>query len=325
MKVSVIMSVYNRENYIKSSLESLLCQTFKDFEIIIIDDCSTDKSVEIIESYSDNRIKLIKNKENKGITYNLNRAIELSQGEYIARMDDDDICLPNRLECQVKFLDKHKKVDLVCSQALFFGDKEGPTSLLINNCNYIKNYLCYRNIIVHPSVMFRKSSDIRYDENYIKAQDSEAWFREFVINGKNVAYISKPLLNYRHHSGQTNVSIQNANGLRIIERNYQFLFKEKEQSVFDTHCRLLYFLNDRQPTELEVVEFYNYFRKKVKFSRYVKCILLFEINNRLSKVGLKNPLKKKFLACLLNPLNVRFTFSAIKVFLLNKKHCKKGN
>lgn len=324
MKVSVVMSVFNREDYIKTSIDSLLNQTFRDFEIIIVDDCSTDSTVKIIESYTDSRIRLIKNSENKGLTHNLNRAIELSNGEYIARMDDDDICFPDRLEKQVKFLDKHKKIDLVCSQAVFFGDKKGAMSLLINNSDYIKNYICYRNVIIHPSVMFRKSSCISYDESFVKAQDSEAWFRELVINGKKAGYISKPLLNYRHHKGQTNVKIQNANGLRIIERNYKFLFKEINKDIFDTHCRLLYFLNDRQPTGKEICEFYEYFKKNAKFSRYINCILLLEINNRLSRVGASSPLKKKLFFCFVNPLNLRFTLSVLKFLLLSKKSHKKG-
>ena len=103
--VSIIMSVYNEERYIQESLDSVLSQTLDNFELIIIDDCSTDKTAEMIEGYHDSRIRLYRNKENQGLTKNLNNALRYCRGDYIARMDGDDICLPQRLEKQVQYME----------------------------------------------------------------------------------------------------------------------------------------------------------------------------------------------------------------------------
>src|SRR5580698_9685158 len=106
-KVTVLMPVYNGEKYIKEALESILQQTFIDFEFLIINDGSTDNSVSIIKSFNDNRIRLIHNEKNSGLVYSLNKGIGLSNGEYIARMDCDDVSIPERLEKQVGFLNSN--------------------------------------------------------------------------------------------------------------------------------------------------------------------------------------------------------------------------
>ena len=103
--VSVVMSVYNDEQYLKESLDSIFAQTISDFELIIVDDCSTDRTVEIIENYHDDRIRLIRNTENRGLTRNLNTALEYVQGTYIARMDGDDKSRPERFEKQIAYLE----------------------------------------------------------------------------------------------------------------------------------------------------------------------------------------------------------------------------
>ena len=105
--ISVVMSNYNTdEEYLRAAIESVLNQTYENFEFIIVDDCSTNNSVDVIESYSDKRIKLIKNKGNMGLTKSLNIAIKAAKGEFIARMDADDIALPQRFEKQIEFLKK---------------------------------------------------------------------------------------------------------------------------------------------------------------------------------------------------------------------------
>ena len=107
MKLTVLMPVYNAEKYLKPALESILNQTYKDFEFLIIDDGSTDKSLEIIKSYNDSRIRLIGHEQNQKLIATLNEGIKLAQGEYIARMDADDISAPERLQKQMEFLEKH--------------------------------------------------------------------------------------------------------------------------------------------------------------------------------------------------------------------------
>ena len=114
-KVSVIMSVYNSDKFLSESIESILNQTFRDFEFIIINDCSTDKSLDIIKKYSknDNRIVLIENENNIGLTKSLNKGVKIAKGNYIARIDADDTALNNRFEVQYNFLEKNKNIFLV--------------------------------------------------------------------------------------------------------------------------------------------------------------------------------------------------------------------
>ena len=123
-KISVVMSCYNRENFVRDAIESILNQTYTDFEFIIIDDCSTDKTPEIIQEYADkdNRIVYIRNEENMDYNYNLRKGFKLAKGEYIARMDDDDISLPERFEKQVSYLDEHPDITVLGSLIDIFGE-----------------------------------------------------------------------------------------------------------------------------------------------------------------------------------------------------------
>ena len=122
--VSVVMSVYNDEQYLKESLDSIFAQTIQYFELIIVDDCSTDRTVEIIENYHDDRIRLIRNTENRGLTRNLNTALEYVQGTYIARMDGDDKSRPERFEKQIAYLEQHPELMLISCRTHMFGGEE---------------------------------------------------------------------------------------------------------------------------------------------------------------------------------------------------------
>ncbi len=116
-RVNVIMAVFNGEQYLQEAIESILRQTFDNFEFVIIDDGSTDKTVEILNRFSDERIKRLTNESNIGLTRSLNRGIRFSRGEYIVRQDADDVSLPERLAKQVAYLDAHSMVGLVGTSA----------------------------------------------------------------------------------------------------------------------------------------------------------------------------------------------------------------
>src|SRR5882672_2663017 len=116
-KVSVLLPVWNAERYLAGSIESVLDQTFADFELLIVDDASTDGSRALIERYRDRRIRLVENEKNLGVTRSLNLGLERARGRYVARADADDLCAPERLERQVAFLDAHPEVALVASCA----------------------------------------------------------------------------------------------------------------------------------------------------------------------------------------------------------------
>lgn len=203
IKISIIMPVYNAEKYIYEAIDSILNQTIEDFELIIVNDGSTDNSEEIIKSFNDTRIKYYRNDINRGLIYSLNRAISISTGEYIARMDSDDISLPNRLEEQISYLEKNKDISIVGSWAEIFGKgvrkKYYKPEILHDS---IRANMFFRCELVHPSVVYRKtfvdSMKILYDEDYKSCEDYQLWVR--ALKKYKCANIPKVLLKYRYVS-----------------------------------------------------------------------------------------------------------------------------
>jgi len=198
--VTVLMSVYNGEPYLREAVESVLGQVFSDFEFLIIDDASTDRTVEIVESYRDPRIRLYHNERNLGLTVSLNKGIELARGRYIARMDGDDISLPERLSRQFEFMESHPSVGVCGTWAKTIdpaGNITGELSALTGAS--LKN-LCWRpSPFLHPTVMVRADlmKSYGYNPEYRQAQDYELWLRLSPItdfhNLKNFLYL------YRNH------------------------------------------------------------------------------------------------------------------------------
>ncbi len=201
IKVTVLMSVYNSQKYLRQSIESILNQTFKDFEFLIIDDGSTDKSADIIRSYSDACIRLIQNEKNTGLTCSLNKGLKLARGEYIARQDADDISLPERLEKQVRFLDEHVNVCLLSSSIIMVdvtGKEIGIWRLSANNNTIKQNLFRGLNQFSHPSSIFRKRCLEKvggYREAFDVAQDYDLWLR--IAEEFEVANIEEPLCKYK--------------------------------------------------------------------------------------------------------------------------------
>lgn len=201
--VSVVMSVYNGESYLREAVDSIINQTFTDYEFIIINDGSIDKTKEIIESYSDSRIRLF-NQKNIGLTKSLNKGIALARGKYIARMDADDISTSDRFEKQVRFLNENPNCiatgtwcKWIDSNGEVYSSWEPPTS-----CRDIREQLFVNNCIVHGSVMLRRfilTQTGGYNEKYAYAQDYDLWLRLFEI-GK-IQNIGEYLYNLRSWSG----------------------------------------------------------------------------------------------------------------------------
>jgi glycosyltransferase involved in cell wall biosynthesis len=185
-KVSVIMSVYNGEKYLREAVDSILTQTFTDFEFIIINDGSRDRTKKILESYVDPRIRLYHH-QNIGLTRSLNRAISLARGDYIARMDADDISCPERLDKQVGYLDENPEVGLVGSRYIRI-DKSGletaEIQVPIGTENILKHFLLEGSAFCHSSMIFRKSVAEKigfYDESVKYAQDYDFGIKCFEI------------------------------------------------------------------------------------------------------------------------------------------------
>lgn len=206
-KVSVMMACYNAEKYISEAIESILCQTFDDFELIILDDGSTDNSLSICEYYrkKDNRVKLFKNEKNYGQVYTRNKMMDMAIGEYLAVMDADDVSLPQRLEVQVNFLEKHDLIGGVSSGCYFINEASEVTAEMIQPGRTpmeVKAWLLFDNIILHSSAMFRKSivkkNTLKYRAGQIVMQDYGMWTK-FVLHSDWIVLEDK-LIKYRNLS-----------------------------------------------------------------------------------------------------------------------------
>jgi len=218
-KVTVLMSVYNGEKFLRESIESILGQTFTNFEFIIVDDGSTDSSNEIIRSYDDPRICLAENEKNIGLAKSLNKGIDLCRGKYIARMDADDISLSKRIEKQILFMDQNPTVG-VCGSWVNYS-RSGKKTVLRSPSDpeEIKANLFFKNIIFHPTVIFRKElpsgDSVSYNENYLRSQDYELWAR--ISHLSNISNIDEVLVEHRSHE----------NAIYKTDREGQIKFADK--------------------------------------------------------------------------------------------------
>lgn len=225
-RVSVIMSVYNEEKYICESIESILNQTFVDYEFIIIDDASTDSTVSLIECYKDIRIKLIKNTINRGLTKNLNAGLKIAGGQYIIRMDGDDVAYPNRIAEQVDFMDHHREIKLASCGYRIIGSARKTVSCKVS-CDEIRAMLIFNSVLPHPGFIFdRKAMNdvgIRYNERLKYAQDYD--FQARVVKIYDLALMPQVLFDYRVSKKQISVAKfeqqqKCANYIRMKELQY---------------------------------------------------------------------------------------------------------
>lgn len=223
MLITVLMPVYNCELYIKEAVESILSQTYSDFEVLIIDDASTDKTVSIIKSYPDSRIQLIEKPVNSGYTNSLNQGLKLAKGKYIARMDGDDISLPERFAKQVAFLEKNPEVVLCGTSYEIMGDLK--QTIIPEKHDDIKLALLKINCLAHPSVMIRKSTlmdfSITYDVSKEPAEDYALWVK-LVSIGKS-HNLQEILLKYRIHDNSVSRQKTENQENKAIEARFQLL------------------------------------------------------------------------------------------------------
>jgi glycosyltransferase involved in cell wall biosynthesis len=197
------MPVYNGEKYLREAIESILNQSFTDYEFLIMNDGSQDQSVDIINSYHDPRIRLVLNEPTLGLVHMLNRGIENSRSCYIARMDCDDISMPQRLTKQVAFMNQHPEVGICGTWIEYFMGKQYLLQLPVSDSE-IKQALPSYCPMAHPTVMFRtavvKNNGLYYSHDFPYVEDYELWFRAAQITC--FANIPEVLLKYRIHPGQ---------------------------------------------------------------------------------------------------------------------------
>lgn len=211
-KVTVLTTVYNGMLYLKEAIDSTLNQTFTDFEFLIIDDASTDESLEFLLSYRDPRITVVKNEVNIGQTASLNKGLSLAKGEFIARLDQDDVNLPNRLEEQLAMFSRQPELTLICSWEHTI-DSDGK--LVRDWKKSISDYGVFLGEILlglcpvwHPSVMFRKNDILQlgsYDTAYGPAEDYELWCKIAMARFNAAIAPQFHLLQRVHNKQQSNL------------------------------------------------------------------------------------------------------------------------
>ncbi len=252
-KVSVMLSVYNAQVYISETIDSILRQSFQDYEVVIVDDGSNDSTIHIIKSYKDPRIRLICNEHD--YIASLNKGLKACRGEYIARIDADDVMLPHRLETQCKLMDENEDIAACYSWAALFGANDGTIGVYARN--QIDNalfWLLTGNLFIHPTAMLRTSyirnHRLRY-KRYPYAEDYKLWADIAKLGGK-MYVIPKVLLNYRvsrnqvsykyhQEQKQTKLLIQQEIAETVIRR-----LPADQKRVIRSYFNVLLKLNDQE-------------------------------------------------------------------------------
>ena len=287
--ISVVMPVYNGDKYLKEAIDSVLNQTFKEFEFIIVNDGSTDKTEEIIKEYSDERIKYIK-QENSGIGGALRKGCSIASGKYIARMDADDVCLPERFKVQFDFLEKNKSSVLVSSSVLYIDENSrvyGRSYSTTSN-RAIKNKLKRGSAISHASVMMRNDiykKTVGY-QDLQPLEDYCLWMN--MSKYGQLRNISFPLLKYRVLANSISRSISSDSYRELINfvRKRKFVISNEDVAIFHelyanakkefaykTNSETLNSIVLNTPVELKIIKFFKSIGVREKLIEFVLCNL----------------------------------------------------
>lgn len=227
-RVTVLLAVHDGAAYVEEAVESVLDQTFEDFELLVVDDGSTDGTPDLVAGFGDERIRLLRNERNLGQAPSLNRGLREARGEYVARLDADDRCRPQRLERQVAVLDAEPGVALVGSW-LELVQEEGRRigwlrSEIAGYAEFVFHTLISRVLIAHPAAMFRRGLVLElggYDESTAPAEDKDLWRRIALARG-DARIVPEPLVVYRIHDAQ----------LSQVKAAYQKRVDEESQERF---------------------------------------------------------------------------------------------
>ena len=201
-QISILMPVYNTAPYLREAMDSILSQTFDDFELIVLDDCTPDESPSILDSYTDPRIVRYRGEKNVGLANVLNVGMDMAQGKYIARMDSDDISLPDRLQIQYNYLESHPEIDLVSVGMQQFG-ADNRIMRYDNMTEDIKFNALFFSPILHASSMWRRErfATLRFEQDHVPAEDYRMWTRA-LASGLKMRNLPEILYRYRMHTQQ---------------------------------------------------------------------------------------------------------------------------
>ena len=282
IKISVILPVYNSENYLADCIESILTQTFKNFELIIVNDSSNDRTTELIYFYKKlykNKIKVINNKKKIGVSKSLNKAVKISSGNYIVRMDSDDICYQNRFEYLLSYMNKNKNIDILFSGMEYFGSKffflKHSASRYDNK--EIGTLLNYYNPLNHPTFIAKSKvlKKYKYSSRFKNFEDWNLWI-VMHKNGEVFQSLDKVLYRYRIHEKQVSKKITEKTTGQFINKNINVgldnFFKIKKSITIHKNT----YFNDKIKNDIllyYLIKFY----KRNKFTFLIQLIKIFQL------------------------------------------------
>jgi len=242
-KITVFMAAYNAEDYISASIKSVLNQTFSDFELLIVNDGSTDKTVDVIEQFDDKRIRLVHNEQNLGLTFTRNRLLELDTAELIAILDSDDLAHPNRLEHQYRFFKENPAVALCGGHAKVIDENGSYTGLqyIEPTDDSISIFMLFGNPFINSATMFKRTifTALGGYRDFAPAEDFDLFVR--ISRQWKIANIDKFLVDYRIHLNNSSVSgitAQQKNEKLILESMQERLGMETSRESVDLHFDL---------------------------------------------------------------------------------------
>lgn len=304
VKVSIVMSVYNGASFLRNTIESVLNQTYTNFEFLITDNASSDETVSIIKSYKDTRIMLVINKENKGYVANINTMIKKSSGKYICRQDADDIIRKDKISKLVNFMENHQEVGACGYYVNIFGSSKGKNRYELED-KKIRSAMLFENQMDSLS-MIRASlfEKLNFDESFIPTEDYKFWFE--VMKCSKLANIPHYLLDYRVHGTNTSIEkkdLGDRNRLEVQTQIFEYLFNTKINDDQKEALRILY--ND------VVKDKYEY---KIISSELETMAKLGVRNDNLDKKTFISYLSKRwFIFCLRNNIKYLFYPNFIKI------------
>lgn len=327
------MPVYNGAAYLLEAIDSILAQTFPDFELLIIDDGSTDDSAKIIRSCRDSRIRFESNDMNRGLVYTLNRGIDMASGDYVAIMHADDIAHPTRLEKQVHYLETHRDIGVLGSWFEPFGGPDSGVCHYPLEHEHIAAGLLFNNQLCHPTVTFRGSflreSGLRYRAEMFPTEDWDMWTR--CASATRLGNIPLSLLRYRVH--QTSVT-----GIMGMHLGKQSPFIERSQSIYprllaalgieptreelEIHTAIGFSQPHLTPEEVDRAERWllRLLEKNHQTRCYRESVFKEVVGSRWSSVIMNqdNPRYRKLLRWFRSPLYIQSIWGAIRDFRVRR-------
>lgn len=261
------MPVYKTAAYLQEAVDSILSQSFSDFELIVLDDCSPDNAEEILDRYDDPRIVRYRGTENQGLSNVLNIGLDMAKGRYIARMDSDDISLPERLKTQIDYLESHPDIDLCSCGMQLFGAKD-ETWIRESDPEKVKITALFFSPILHASSVWRKDSfernNLRFRQEMVPAEDYDMWTRA-LVKGLKLINLPTVLYKYRIHPTQATLQTEKTTAkCREIQREYLKAtvpsLSEEMRETFPDKLWPVFFANLKS----------NFFDKKLLAKRFFK-------------------------------------------------------